>query len=220
MTKINHIFRISDRARNISLRPDFENNQVIITLPNFRAEKKGLEFFHKKESWISRQFKNYQTKIKHKIKIEPDEKITICGVEYILKSHKKAGVFAEDGILFVSGNELVFENRVRRFAKKLLEKYAKKEAKILAKRLEKKISEVKIKSLKSRWGSCSSNAILVFAEQLAFAPKHVIDYLIAHEVAHLEEMNHSASFWNLVGKLYYDNPETAKSWLKVYGKTL
>jgi len=65
----------------------------------------------------------------------------------------------------------------------------------------------------SRWGSCSSNGLLSFSWRLILAPAYVLDYLAAHEVAHLVEMNHSARFWKLVRTMVAD-PASQRAWLK------
>ena len=71
----------------------------------------------------------------------------------------------------------------------------------------------------SRWGSCSSTGALNFSWRLVMAPPHVLDYLAAHEVAHLRHMNHSAAYWTTVAGLY---PEVgaAEAWLKAHGARL
>jgi len=71
----------------------------------------------------------------------------------------------------------------------------------------------------SRWGSCSSNGVLSFSWRLILAPPHVLDYVAAHEVAHLVEMNHSARFWRLVARCVAD-VESAKRWLRTEGGEL
>ncbi len=71
----------------------------------------------------------------------------------------------------------------------------------------------------SRWGSCSSAGALNFSWRLVMAPPHVLDYLAAHEVAHLRHMNHSAAFWVVVERLYPD-VAGAEAWLKRHGTGL
>ena len=71
----------------------------------------------------------------------------------------------------------------------------------------------------SRWGSCSSAGALNFSWRLVMAPPHVLDYLAAHEVAHLRHMNHSPAFWATVEKLYPDLA-CAEAWLKTQGTGL
>jgi predicted metal-dependent hydrolase len=67
-----------------------------------------------------------------------------------------------------------------------------------------KYKSVSIKKLKSRWGSCSSDKRLNFNYKIMFLPEDMQDYLIVHELCHLEEMNHSKKFWALVGDVFPD----------------
>jgi predicted metal-dependent hydrolase len=73
--------------------------------------------------------------------------------------------------------------------------------------------------MESRWGSCSAARSISFSWRLIFAPDFVRDYVVAHEVAHLKEMNHGPRFWKLVEKLH---PEfkTAQAWLRTHGRSL
>jgi len=71
----------------------------------------------------------------------------------------------------------------------------------------------------SRWGSCSSSGLLSFSWRLIFAPPLVLDYVAAHEVAHLVEMNHGARFWKLVAECVPSLDE-AKQWLRHEGTDL
>jgi len=81
------------------------------------------------------------------------------------------------------------------------------------------IKRVAVRDQASRWGSCSTTGMLSFSWRLILAPSMVLNYLAAHEVAHLVEMNHSARFWRLVQRVcpYHDR---AKSWLDVHGTDL
>ena len=90
---------------------------------------------------------------------------------------------------------------------------------MFSKIIDRKINKVTLKDMTSRWGSCSSAGNLNFCFKLAFAPLFVVDYLIAHEVAHLKEMNHSNAFWETVALM---NTEQAKaqSWLRKNGSDL
>ena len=82
-----------------------------------------------------------------------------------------------------------------------------------------KYASVSIKDTASRWGSCSSSGALSFSWRLIMAPPFVLDYLAAHEVAHLKEMNHSQRFWRLCEKLC-PRTDDAKAWLKNHGAGL
>ena len=71
----------------------------------------------------------------------------------------------------------------------------------------------------SRWGSCTAAGALSYSWRLILAPPHVLDYLAAHEVAHLVEMNHSPAFWRVVARICPEW-ERAKGWLSANGNAL
>ena len=77
----------------------------------------------------------------------------------------------------------------------------------------------KVRLYKSRWGSCNSRAELSFSSLLAMTPNWVIDYVIVHELCHLQHMNHSPAFWRQV-ELNYPNYVLAKTWLKSHQSQL
>lgn len=74
-------------------------------------------------------------------------------------------------------------------------------------------TSVGVKKWRCRWGSCSNRGDLLFNWRLMMAPEWVIDYVIVHELAHIQWMNHSADFWRLVRK-YYHQVDEAKQWLQ------
>ncbi len=82
-----------------------------------------------------------------------------------------------------------------------------------------KASRIAVRDQTSRWGSCSTTGVLSFSWRLVLAPNHVLDYVAAHEVAHLAEMNHGPRFWALVRQTS-PNFAQAKTWLQVYGPDL
>ena len=84
------------------------------------------------------------------------------------------------------------------------------------KRLGVEVTLVRVKELKSRWGSCSSVGSINLNWKLIKAPLDIIDYVVAHECAHLVHMNHSRDFWACVASIYPGYKE-AKSWLRQYG---
>ena len=85
-----------------------------------------------------------------------------------------------------------------------------------AKRLGLIPNRITVRDQVSRWGSCSSNGNLSFSWRLVMAPAKILDYVAAHEVAHLAEMNHGPNFWALVRKTYPELDE-AKNWLDAFG---
>lgn len=88
-----------------------------------------------------------------------------------------------------------------------------------AERLGVRVTQVRLRSQSSRWGSCSSSGNINYNWRLILAPPHVLDYVAAHEVAHLLEMNHSAAFWAVVKRTLPDM-ERGRAWLKAHGREL
>lgn len=87
------------------------------------------------------------------------------------------------------------------------------------KALKLRAKRIAVRDQSSRWGSCSTTGVLSFSWRLILAPPHVLDYVAAHEVAHLAEMNHGPRFWALVEKALPDY-QAAKQWLQIYGLDL
>ena len=76
-----------------------------------------------------------------------------------------------------------------------------------------------MRSQSTRWGSCSTTGRLNFNWRLVLAPPFVLDYVAAHEVAHLVEMNHSEAFWATVERTL-PGMERGRAWLKAHGRQL
>jgi predicted metal-dependent hydrolase len=88
-----------------------------------------------------------------------------------------------------------------------------------ARTLKLRPKKIVVRDQASRWGSCSTTGALSFSWRLVMAPPYILDYVAAHEVAHLQEMNHGPKFWALV-RLAYPDLDRAKRWLQIYGMDL
>ena len=82
-----------------------------------------------------------------------------------------------------------------------MKKYFTAKTHFYAKKIGKKFGNITVKDTTSRWGSCASNGNIAYSWRLGFAPIFVIDYIVAHEVSHLEELNHSYKFWRIVKRI-------------------
>jgi predicted metal-dependent hydrolase len=88
-----------------------------------------------------------------------------------------------------------------------------------ARRLGRAPRGISLRDPRARWGSCSADGNLMFSWRLALAPSAVLDYVVAHEVAHLAELNHSSRFWAEVGRLC-PGYEAQRVWLRRHGPDL
>jgi len=100
-----------------------------------------------------------------------------------------------------------------------LKQHLKKRINHYQKHFTKKVKNISVRNQATKWGSCSSACNLNFNYKLALAPLDVIDYLVVHEMSHLDHMNHSKSFWAKVYQVMPDYREK-EAWLKAHGHQL
>lgn len=199
------------RCRRLALRIDPKERQAVLNLPPSCPVGRALKFVEENRGWIEA----------HLLAV-PESRPFADGAEISLFGEKvtirhcpdlKGGVFVENGELKVSGEAAFLPRRVRDFirreaAGRLLELSRQKAALIGC-----RVNRVTIKDTKSRWGSCSSLNNINYNWRIALAPMNAIDYLIAHETAHLRHRDHSKAFWNCV-KTLCPFAESGRRWLK------
>ncbi|RVD36184.1 M48 family peptidase, partial [Mesorhizobium sp. M8A.F.Ca.ET.023.02.2.1] len=164
-------------------------------------------------------------KVPARPQVRPGIKIPVRGVPHrIVHEPSKRGTVTisrdERGpLLIVHGERIHLPRRIadflKREAKKDIEKLVVRHTEALGKRAK----AIRYKDTSSRWGSCTSEGNLSFSWRIMMAPQPVINYLVAHEVAHLKEMNHGPKFWKLCEKLCPDT-DRCKDWLKRNGGAL
>jgi predicted metal-dependent hydrolase len=211
----------SARASRLTLRIDTGGRALKITVPPGMPSREVESFLARHQGWLETKLAKYPDKPK----LRPGVKLPVRGVNHlILHEQAKRGSVEqaqdEDGpYLLVHGERSHLPRRLSDFLKKQAKMDIEPMALELAKKTGKKVKSIKFKDTKSRWGSCSSDGNLSFSWRIMMAPRLVIFYLVAHEVAHLTEMNHGPKFWKLCEELC---PETdkAKAWLKRNGPAL
>ncbi len=203
-------------TKSIRLRFD-KKGDLILSAPWYCRESQAVEFALSNLEWIEKQQLN---------KIQPHiftngETISILGQNYIINHNPthKSGCCLEGNLLIVGGEADFLHRRVSTFCKEQLYAYIQQKAFKMAQQLNEKPRKITLRDTSSRWGSCSSRKDLNFCWKLVFAPPFVIDYIVAHEVSHLKEMNHSAHFWSTVALLNVEQAE-AQIWLRKNGRML
>lgn len=212
MTKV----RRHRQARRISLRLTAAGDGIVITLPMRGSLDKALKFMQFKADWVLQHVVDSSALMT----LTDGATIPVLGENYIIKRMQGRGVTRlHAGVLEVYGAESFTVRRVSDFLKKHLQCLCYAQAVEAAARIGKTVKNVRIGSMEARWGSCTTSGRLAFNWRLVFAPLYVVEYLVAHEVAHLAEMNHSAKFWRVVTELCPNHAE-ARRWLKANGQSL
>jgi predicted metal-dependent hydrolase len=209
-------------ASRMTLRVSGATGEIILTLPPKGAIKTAQAFVAAHGGWIAARV----AKLPQKVAFRPGSVVPVRGVPHRIvhwSQVRGATRFAEDGdgerVIAVCGDVAGVPGRVRRFL-------ATEATRDLAEAVQRHTdtlgipaSRVTLRDTRSRWGSCSSSGALSFSWRLIMAPPFVLDYLAAHEVGHLKEMNHSHRFWRVVRGLCPRTDE-AEAWLKRHGHAL
>jgi len=207
----------SERARRMSLKVDPTQRMATLVLPSRVSERVAMAFIADHIGWLRSRLDALPTPIP----FAPDVEIPLLGEPHLLRSAPGArrGVWIEDGGIHVSGPPDFFARRVGDFLKAEAKRRILTRAEAMTAQLGLDFKSVRVGDPKSRWGSCNSKGTLAFSWRLVLAPDDVLTYVVAHEVSHLKEMNHSPRFWAWVKSLTPDY-EKHRRWLKSHGAAL
>ncbi len=209
--------RRNPRARRLILRIDGERDGVVVTLPRHVPVEEGLDLARTKAAWIARQL----DRLPPRVPFADGAVVPVLDVDHRVRFDPsgRQPVHRGDAEIVVTGRPEHLARRLtdwlRGEAKRLITPSAHAKAELL----DRSPAAITLRDTRSRWGSCSVDGKLSFSWRLVMAPEHVLDYVVAHEVAHLVEKNHGPRFWDLAAELT-GNVKTARAWLTAYGARL
>ncbi|MGY6410447.1 MAG: M48 family metallopeptidase [Alkalilacustris sp.] len=206
--------RPDPRARRFSLRVSQGCGRVTLTFPPRAGRAAALAFARDREDWLRRTLAG----LPDRQVAQPGVRVPFLGAELTLVAAPLRRARREGAALLVPPGAA---------AGPATAAYLKAEAAARlgplcaahAGRLGRPLAGVVLRDTRSRWGSCTATGRLMFNWRLVMAPPAVIDYVAAHEAAHLVEMNHGPAFWALVARLHPDHA-AARAWLRRNGVSL
>lgn len=207
--------RRSARARRFSLRVSRQTGAVTLTLPLRAREGEALAFLRAQEDWLRAAL----------LDVAPPQVlgfgsvIPLEGAPHVLAPGMGRAVRAADGQILVPGDPAQLPARLQAWLKALARDRLAASVDRHAATLGRKPAGISLRDTRSRWGSCSAEGRLMFSWRLILAPPAVLDYVAAHEVAHLAEMNHSPRFWAVVERLC-PGWKPHRAWLRGKGQDL
>jgi predicted metal-dependent hydrolase len=204
--------RVSPRARRLLLRVDSAARKVDLVLPRGVPPEHGLKFLATHRGWIAARLEA----LPPSMPFVEGAIVPVFGVPHRIRRESNPAappVAIVDAEIRVRGDPAHLGRRVRDHLIGLARQELSRRARLCAARIDKAVLRVGVRDTKSRWGSCSTKGSLSFSWRLILAPEAVVDYVVAHEVAHLVEMNHRPRFWRLVASLVPD-PAPSRAWLK------
>lgn len=213
--------RENPRSRRMTLRIEPGGRALSVSVPPGLAQSEIDGFLQRQQGWLMTRLARFATAPG----IEEGALIPLRGVKHRIRRSGKLRsltrvIEAEDEpILEIGGAPEHLRRRLRDFLRK--EAKADLEAAVArhAAHVRNPVRSIALKDTRSRWGSCSADGALSFSWRIVMAPPDVLDYLAAHEVAHLDEMNHGPRFWALCERLC-PHTERSKAWLKKHGSML
>lgn len=210
------------RARRYTLRVQSIAREVVLTMPPRGSVKEARAFAMKHGAWIAARLE----KLPHPAPFAHGLALPLRGEPHRIehRPRERGTVWLELGddgshVICVAGDAAHLPRRLLDYLKREAKRELEAASRRAAEKLGVKLKRVSIRDQSSRWGSCSTTGVLSYSWRLILAPPFVLEYLAAHEVAHLVEMNHSRAFWRLVARLYPNVPR-AKAWLDHHGPEL
>ena len=207
--------RRSDRARRVRVSVD-GNGQVEVVLPRRSPERHAEEAVRELSPWIERR-RRAVARAAEEVGREAGTVPYLGEVLHLVPEPGRSRVHRRGDALLVPTGD----------ASEALERWYRRQARAeIAPRLDAacaragtKYTGLTIRAQRTRWASCSSTGAMSFNWRLLLAPPEILDYVVEHEVAHIEVMDHSPRFWRLLASRSPGWREHS-AWLRRYGSTL
>jgi predicted metal-dependent hydrolase len=215
-------------ARRLTLRVSRTRRAVIVTLPVQCDLDEAGNFLHRNMAWVRERLDSLPVPVPFGDGVIMPLRGETHRIVFTGTSQRGAGVVrrlpgdnsgGHYGQLHVNGE---LDRAPRRLGDWLVDQARRDLDERVAwhsQRLGVRASRISVRDQTSRWGSCSTTGALSFSWRLILAPRNILDYVAAHEVAHLAEMNHGPRFWSLVRRTMPDMDE-ARRWLQKCGMDL
>ncbi|WP_017669543.1 SprT family zinc-dependent metalloprotease [Blastomonas sp. AAP53] len=212
------VIRRHARARNIRLRTDPAKGALLLTLPGHARLGEAIAFARAQADWIEASF----AKAGAHVALEPGATIPLRGIPHRIDWNEGHGrrVIAADGVIALGGARTSLDTRLTRWLKAEAKRLCAADLADYCARAGTPVPALAISNAARRWGSCSANGTIRINWRLVMAPDTVRRSVVAHEVAHLKHMNHSADFYAWLDALFEGDRQSADRWLKAHGRGL
>ena len=215
------VARVNRRAKRLILSVDPVLGEIRVTAPSKRSLPEAVSFARERSDWIAGQM---TTELAAKPFVEGGA-MPYNGVNYEIvrrggpRARIEIGTIDDNPVIFVGGESAHINRRITDWLKKRARVELTERVDHFCEKLQQSRGAIRIRDTRTRWGSCSSDRVLSFSWRLVMAPPTIIDYVAAHECAHLVHMNHSPAFWRLIASMGVD-ARGATNWFKENGAVL
>ncbi len=205
-------------AKGYRLRYDSVRGVLRLSIPARGSEREALRWARGQEPWIGKQL----SRNPELCRLRPGERVPVEGIERLVcwdRAQPRTPMLEADRI-FVGGLEESVGVRLVRWLRRRAQQTLERETMEIARREGLTVTSVNIGDPRSRWGSCAVNGAIRYSWRLILAPPDVRRATVAHEVAHLLHMDHSAHFHAAHERLLGSDPRPARAWLREHGAAL
>ncbi|MBU2958368.1 SprT family zinc-dependent metalloprotease [Paracoccus sp. 1_MG-2023] len=206
--------RRSARARRLTLRVPRDGSGPVLTMPPHVPLAEGRAFVESRADWLA----GASARVPQALRVRAGEILPVAGrVLELTPAATRAARIEGEHLLIPRDRDAgpSVAALLRRMAMVQLRAASDRHAAAIGRGY----SSIVLRDTKSRWGSCSHEGRLMYSWRLIMAPPEILDYVAAHEVAHLRHMDHSPRFWALVAELM-PGYAARRAWLRQHGGDL
>ncbi len=207
----------SVRTRRFSLRVSRLDGKVTLSIPVRARDAEAMAFLRGQEGWLRATLEAMPESAVTQVGL--GVAIMVEGLALTLAQGSGRPIRVEGDLLLVPGDPAQASVRVAAWLKVLARDRLARASSHYAGLLGRRHTRLTLRDTRSRWGSCSPDGALMYSWRLIMAPPSVLDYVAAHEAAHLVEMNHSPAYWAVVGRIF-PGWQTQRAWLHEHGQAL
>lgn len=212
--------KVSPQARRMALRLDNQRRVMYLVVPSHTRTEKAYDFALQYRDWI----KENLSALPEPVAYEDGNHIPVFGKKVRIDitydpDFTMTDIVLKGNVLYVVTNKEDPARRIERFLRELAHEKIEKIARRKAACIDEDIKAVNVRDTKTRWGSCNSRGEISFSWRLIFAPRQAMDYVIAHEIAHLAHFDHSEDFWAMCCRLSASYRK-GREWMDNHGHTL
>lgn len=205
-------------ARSVRLRLNERAGQLVLTFPRRMSRRTALEWASRQAEWAT----THIGRIAPPRPFRPQETVPFRGadVRLIWDAAAKRTPVLQDRVLVVGGPIDSFAGRIERHFRLVARNELSERTAAIARKAGVSVRSVSVGDAVSRWGSCSANGAIRYNWRLILAPPHILEWVVAHEVAHRRHMNHGPEFRKLEAALYDGDVADARAELRRLGPGL
>ena len=210
--------RRSKQARSIIVSADTVKGVVRLTVPAHASARQALRFAQSKSAWLTDRF----AEAVPPIPVTDGSQIGFLGESHHIRWSPEFArrPWRENGEILLGGPQDHIETRVIRWLKSQAREIFAEDLEFYCRRAGLALPRLGVGDARRRWGSCSGKGSIRLNWRLVMAPPLVRRSVVAHEVAHLEHMDHSPRFYALLDRIYESDRRVADRWLKEHGRGL